>query len=139
MDDLTGVETNDKALKEWVNSLNQEQREKFTNALFEVLSASGAATLAEMRSQGTKSAAAMLKAMVGLDKETRAALNYAIGVLFKSGAQSLLDDWKRESRRRRKKGRNGRRTGINKPEESIKNPAGTCIPAGFLFYRSSRK
>lgn len=103
MDDLTGVETNDKALKEWVNSLNQEQREKFTNALFEVLSASGAATLAEMRSQGTKSAAAMLKAMVGLDKETRAALNYAIGVLFKSGAQSLLDDWKRESRRRRKK------------------------------------
>ncbi|BAL00038.1 hypothetical protein OBV_28390 [Oscillibacter valericigenes Sjm18-20] len=103
MDDLTGVETNDKALKEWVNSLDQEQREKFTNALFEVLSASGAATLAEMRSQGTKSAAAILKAMVGLDKETRAALNYAIGVLFiKSGAQSLLDDWKRESRRRRK-------------------------------------
>lgn len=103
MDDLTGVETNDKALKEWVNSLNQEQREKFTSALFEVLSASGAATLAEMRSQGTKSAAAILKAMVGLDKETRAALNYAIGVLFiKSGAQSLLDDWKRESRRRRK-------------------------------------
>jgi len=104
MDDLTGVETNDKALKEWVNSLDQEQREKFSDALFTVLSASGATTLAEMRSQGTKSAAAMLKVMVGLDKETRAALNYAIGVLFiKSGAQSLLDDWKRESRRRRKK------------------------------------
>ena len=59
MDDLTGVETNDKALKEWVNSLDQEQREKFSDALFTVLSASGAATLAEMRSQGTKSAAAM--------------------------------------------------------------------------------
>lgn len=104
MDDLTGVETNDKALKEWVNSLDQGQREKFSDALFTVLSASGAATLAEMRSQGAKSAAAMLKATVGLDKETRAALNYAIGVLFiKSGAQSLLDDWKRESGRRRKK------------------------------------
>lgn len=108
MDDLTGVETNDKALKEWVNSLNQEQREKFADALFEVLSASGAATLAELRAQGTKSAAAMLKAMAGLDKETRAALNCAVGVLFiKSGAQSLLDEWKRESRRRkeRKEGR----------------------------------
>lgn len=103
MDDLTCVETNDKALKEWANSLDQEQREKFSDALFKVLSASGAATLAEMRSQGTKSAAAILKAMAGLDKETRAALNYAIGVLFiKSGAQSLLDDWKRESRRRRR-------------------------------------
>ncbi|MEA4941577.1 MAG: Mbeg1-like protein [Oscillibacter sp.] len=104
MHDLTGVETNDKALKEWVNSLDQEQREKFSDALFKVMSASGAETLAEMRSQGTKSAAAMLKAMVELDKDTRAALNYAIGVLFiKSGAQSLLDDWKRERRHRRKK------------------------------------
>lgn len=108
MDDLTGVETNDKALKEWVNSLNQEQRKKFTSALFEVLSASGAATLAEMRSQGTKSAAAMLKAMVELDKETRAALNYAIGVLFKSEAQSLLEDWKRERRKKREERKEGR-------------------------------
>ena len=104
MEDLTGVETNDKALKEWINGLDQAQREKFADALFAVLSASGAATLAEMRTQGVKSAAAMLKAMVELDKETRGALNYAIGVLFiKSGAQSLMDDWKRESKRRKKK------------------------------------
>ena len=104
MDDLSGVETNDKALKEWVDSLNQEQRERFTDALFEVLSSTGAATLAEMRAQGAKTAAVMLKAMVGLDKETRDALNYAVSVLFiKSGAQSLLNDWKRENQRRRKK------------------------------------
>ena len=51
-----------------------------------------------------KSAAAMLKAMAGLDKETRKALDCAVGVLFiKSGAQSLLDDWKRESAKRRRK------------------------------------
>ena len=49
-------------------------------------------------------AAAMLKAMAGLDKETRKALDCAVGVLFiKSGAQSLLDDWKRESAKRRRK------------------------------------
>ena len=40
----------------------------------------------------------------GLDKETRKALDCAVGVLFiKSGAQSLLDDWKRESAKRRRK------------------------------------
>lgn len=99
MDDMTGIEINDKALKEWVSGLNQEQRERFSDALFEVLSASGAATLAELRAQGPKSAAVVLKAMAALDKETWAALNFAVGVLFKSGAQSLLEDWKREGRR----------------------------------------
>lgn len=104
MEDLSGVEINDQTLKEWVNGLDLEQRETFFDALFGVLSASGASTLAEMRAQGAKSAVAMLKAMVELDKETRAALNYAIGVLFiKSSAQSLLDDWKRESKRRKQK------------------------------------
>ena len=87
-----------------MDSLDQPQRQQFTDALFEVLSASGATTLAELREQGVKSAAAMLKAMAGLDKETRKALDCAVGVLFiKSGAQSLLDDWKRESAKRRRK------------------------------------
>ena len=37
-------------------------------------------------------------------EETRKALDCAVGVLFiKSGAQSLLDDWKRESAKRRRK------------------------------------
>ena len=104
MDDLTGIETNDRSIREWVDSLDQTQRQQFTDALFEVLSASGATTLAELREQGVKSAAAMLKAMAGLDKETRKALDCAVGVLFiKSGAQSLLDDWKRESAKRRRK------------------------------------
>ena len=104
MDDLTGIETNDRSIREWVDSLDQPQRQQFTDALFEVLSASGATTLAELREQGVKSAAAMLKAMAGLDKETRKALDCAVGVLFiKSGAQSLLDDWKRESAKRRRK------------------------------------
>lgn len=104
MDDLSGVEMNDRALKEWVNGMDLEQREKFFQSLYDVLSASGATTLAEMRAQGVKSAAAMLKAVTGLDKETRAALNYAVTVLFiKSGAQSILDDWKRESKRRKEK------------------------------------
>ena len=104
MDDLTGIETNDRSIREWVDSLDQPQRPQFTDALFEVLSASGATTLAELREQGVKSAAAMLKAMAGLDKETRKALDCAVDVLFiKSGAQSLLDDWKRESAKRRRK------------------------------------
>lgn len=104
MDDLSGVEMNDKALRDWVNSMDAAQREKFAQGLFDVLSASGAATLAEMRAQGMKSAAAMLKAMAGLDRETLSALNYAVQVLFiKSSAQSLMDDWRRESARRRKK------------------------------------
>lgn len=102
VDDLSGVQMNDRNLSEWVNSLNMEQRERFSEALFKVLEASGATTLAEMRGQGIKSAAAMLRAMAELDKETRAALNYAVSVLFiKSGTQSFVEEWKQEAKKLR--------------------------------------
>ena len=99
VDDMTDIEVNDRVLKAWVNGLNQEQRERFSDALFEVLSASSADTLADLRAQGPKSAAAVLKALAVLDKKTWTALNLAVGVLFKTGTQSLLEDWKREGRR----------------------------------------
>lgn len=81
----------DQVMREWLQNMSQEQREKFTDGLFSVLEASGAVTLSDLKDEGFKAAGAMVKAMKSMDKETREALNYAIKLLFRSNWKAAIE------------------------------------------------
>lgn len=86
----------DQVMREWLQNMNQEQREKFTDGLFNVLEAGGAKTLSDLKEEGFKAAGAMIKAMKSLDKETREALNYAMKLLFRSNWKAAVETIQQE-------------------------------------------
>lgn len=86
----------DLVLKEWLGNLSFEQREAFIEGLFQVLSASGAATLTDLKSDKLKAAAGMVKAMTSMDKQTKEVLAYALKVLFRSNLKILSEEFQSE-------------------------------------------
>ena len=89
---------NDLALKEWVRRLPVDQREKFVDGLFEVLTASGATTLTDLKEDGFRAAGAMVRAMKDMEKDTRDALFNAIATLFRSNIQAAVEEAREEAR-----------------------------------------
>ncbi len=81
----------DQALRELVHAMSVEEREKFVTALFDVLTASGAVTLTDLKADSFKAAGAMVKAMKDLDKETRDGLLRFVALLFKSNLRMTLE------------------------------------------------
>ena len=82
---------NDQALRELVHGMSAEEREKFVTALFDVLTASGAVTLTDLKADSFKAAGAMVKAMKDLDKGTRDGLLKFVGLLFKGNLRMTLE------------------------------------------------
>lgn len=78
-----------------------EQREKFVNALFHVLTASGAATLTDLKADSFKAVGAIVKAMKDLDKETRDGLLEFMRILFMSNLRLTLEGIQEESEKKR--------------------------------------
>ena len=89
---------NDLALKEWVRRLPVDQREKFVDGLFEVLTASGATTLTDLKEDGFRAAGAMVRAMKDMEKDTRDALFNVIATLFRSNIQAAVEEAREEVR-----------------------------------------
>lgn len=90
----------DQALREMVHSMPVEEREKFVAALFDVLSASGAVTLTDLKADSFKAAGAMVKAMKDLNKETRDGLWSFVGLLFKSNLRMTLEGIQEETEKK---------------------------------------
>lgn len=59
------------ALRSWLGGLTLEQREQFVEALFDVISASGAQTLSDLSKERLSVIDAMIKKLISMDKETR--------------------------------------------------------------------
>ena len=78
-------------LRDWICDLSMEQRSAFVEALFQVLTASGAKTLTDLKEESLKSVAAMVKATKELDKETREGLLKFMGLLFKGNLRLTLE------------------------------------------------
>lgn len=102
----------DLELRQWVQGMTAEQRGKFVDALFAVLTASGAATLTDLKADSFKAVGAMVRAMKDLDKETRDGLLKFMGILFRSNLRLTLEGIQEETEKRgfpwgRKKHRNG--------------------------------
>ena len=79
------------ALRRWVTGLSVEQRERFVDALFQVLEGPGALTVGELAQGGVRSAAAMLLQLRDMDEETRRALFQVLGALVKAAGRSAWD------------------------------------------------
>ena len=87
----------DLVLKEWVRNMPLDQREKFVEGLFAILTASGARTLTDLKEESLKAAGAMVKAMKDMEKDTRDALLYAFRILMRSGWKVLSEEWQQET------------------------------------------
>ena len=90
----------DAALRRWLRALPMEQRCRFVDALFDILTASGAETLNDLRADKLKAAGAMIRAMADLDKEVREGLVTLVSLLFRSGAQVLLEELQAEGEKK---------------------------------------
>lgn len=90
----------DQALRGLVHAMPVEEREKFVTALFDVLSASGAVTLTDLKADSFKAAGAMVKAMKDMNKETRDGLLNFVGLLFKSNLRMTLEGIQEETEKK---------------------------------------
>ena len=91
----------DLELRTWVHGMPVEQRENFVNALFDVLTASGAVTLTDLKADHFKAVGAAVKAMKDLDKETRDGLLEFMRILFMSNLRLTLEGIQEESEKKR--------------------------------------
>ena len=82
----------DDTIDRWAESLTPQQREAFADAVYEILGATGAKTLSELRGEKLSSAAAIVKTYQTLDRETRRALTSALRSLVEIGARSIAQD-----------------------------------------------
>lgn len=92
----------DLELRKWVHGLSVEQRTKFVDALFNVLTASGAETLTDLKEDHFKATGAMVKAMKDLDKETREGLLKFVRILFLCNFRMVLEGIQEETEKKTK-------------------------------------
>ena len=71
-----------KIVRDFVNGMTEEKRAQFADALYTVLTCTGAKTLTELRDDGWKTAAAMARTMKDMDKETRKMLLDMMGFML---------------------------------------------------------
>lgn len=88
----------DKTLKAFAAALTKEQRERFVDVLYEILTATEARTLSDLQKDRWKAVSAMVKSGYGLDEESRALLSYTLRLLFKEGARSIREELKVEEK-----------------------------------------
>lgn len=81
----------DETIDAWAEALSPQQRESFAEALYEVLTATGARTLSELGGEKLKSVVSILRGYKSLDRETREALSGALKLLLRLGARSVLE------------------------------------------------
>lgn len=93
---------NDLELQKWLHTKPVEEREKFVDALFTVMTATGAVTLTDLRADSFKAVKAMALAMKDLDKDTREGLLSFLKLLFKGNFRLLLEGIQEETEKKTK-------------------------------------
>lgn len=79
----------DQTLKEWIGAMSPEQRERFIEALYDVLTATGAKDLTELSRDWLKHALAINRTLKAMDAPTRKVLDDTLALLWKSAAGNL--------------------------------------------------
>ncbi len=79
----------DRALKTWVDSVDDASRRAFTDALFGILEATGARTLTELSERRLQKAAAMLQAYRDLDESQRRMMLQTLRQLARAAGGAL--------------------------------------------------
>ena len=86
----------DETIDSWTDELSPQQREAFANALYAILTDTGARTLSELSGEKLKSAVSMLKSYKNLDRQTRSALSDAFKLLLRMGTKNVLESAQEE-------------------------------------------
>lgn len=81
----------DMTIKNVLNTMDDEQREAFTNIMFDMLSVNENRTLIDLKKDGFKSLHAMLKNYSNLDKETKKAISKMTSLFFEEGYRSFKE------------------------------------------------
>lgn len=76
---------NDIVLRGKIAALSPEEREKFTEIIFDIISATGAKTLSELNESKVKNAITVIKAANELDKETKDTVGLLLSALLNIG------------------------------------------------------
>lgn len=79
----------DLTIKDWLAEWDETQRALFVDALFQVISASGAKTFQELGDKWYNSALAILKSLLFLDKDMRMVVGKTLKLLMKAGSRHL--------------------------------------------------
>ena len=88
----------DQTLKAFAEKLTREERERFVDALYEILTAGDAKTLTDLQKGSWKMAGTLLKTGYELDEESRKMVNYTLRLLLSEGVKSLRHELKIEEK-----------------------------------------
>lgn len=78
-----------RALNEWINSLTDEEREKFVDALFRIVSATGAETFTELSADWRRHMRVIFQSMKDLDRESKEILRQIVRELASMAVKNL--------------------------------------------------
>lgn len=98
-----GARITSRAMHAFLDSLTDEQRSQFVDALYEILTCTNAGTLTELKNGGIKTAQAMLHTVRSFDKPTRHAVFQVVKLLLKSGVRAAGDELGAADRRRKQR------------------------------------
>ena len=90
----------ERELQQWLQERPVEQRRQFVEALFDVLGASGAVTLSDLRDGNWKDTVTMLRAAQGLDKETREGVASFVSLMFRGNLRLVADEIREETEKK---------------------------------------
>ncbi|MDR0323678.1 MAG: DUF2974 domain-containing protein [Treponema sp.] len=79
----------DKTLKEWLGSLDNDQREKFIEAIYAILSKSEVKSINELESSWLISVGRIMKSLGDIDASTRRLILNTIAELFRSAGRNI--------------------------------------------------
>ena len=79
----------DKTLRDWIDSLDKEQREQFFDAMYSILSASEAKSLPELESSWFKAVSRIIKSFGNIDEYTRNLISKTLGELFNAARRNI--------------------------------------------------
>ncbi|GHT69584.1 hypothetical protein FACS1894110_19330 [Spirochaetia bacterium] len=79
----------DRTLKEWIGGMNREQRQRFTDALYDILSSTDAKSLPDLTTKWFKNVGLMIQTYKDIDDSTRDIISQTISALFKSARNNI--------------------------------------------------
>lgn len=90
----------DETLNSWAESLDDQKRETFVNALYAVIKATDAKTIYDLTDRWYEKAVAALGAVRGMDEDTRDSVLQTVGLLFRLAVRNLREMRRKAIRRR---------------------------------------
>ena len=74
----------DHTIKAWIAGMDVQQRERFVDAVYDIMKKTNAETLRDLNENRMNSAMSVLRSLKNLDEQTRSDVTHAIGLLLKS-------------------------------------------------------